>query len=280
MNERGVHKQRIRKAFDRAAERYDSAAAVQREACERLARFATVFTSKSPLSSGIVVDAGCGTGLGLPALAALCPDAYLLVIDLAAAMLEQARRAASALALSARLPAVCGDLEHLPFAGGSLTLLWSSLALQWCAPEASMREIARTLAPGGQAYIATLGPRTLHELQTAFAGIDQAEHRIAFHDVGTWAAHARGAGLDVAGFESLDIHALAPDLRKLLRDIKTIGASTVTGARRRAPLGRAAWQSLEDRYEIHRRADGLLPATYDLILLALHKPKSVSGHQA
>ena len=280
MTEHGTHKQRIRKAFNRAAERYDSAAAVQREACERLARFATAFASKSPPSGGIVVDAGCGTGLGLPALAALCPDAYVLVIDLAAAMLDQARRAASALVPASRLSAVCGDLEHLPFAGDSLALLWSSLALQWCAPQASMREIARTLAPGGQAFIATLGPRTLHELQTAFAGIDQAEHRMAFHDVGTWAAHARGAGLDVAGFESLDIHALAPDLRKLLRDIKTIGASTVTGARRRVPLGRAAWQSLEHRYEIHRRADGLLPATYDLILLALHKPRRASAHQA
>lgn len=280
MTERRSQKHLVRKAFDRAAERYDSAAAVQREACERLASFATRFVAESPGTGGIVVDAGCGTGLGLPALAALRPGARVLAIDLAPAMLAQARRAAIALAPSAQLPAVCGDLEHLPLAGDSLALLWSSLALQWCAPQAAMREIARTLEPGGQAFIATLGPRTLHELEAAFAGIDQAEHRIAFHDAKTWAAHARSAGLDVAGLENFDIHALAPDLRKLLRDIKTIGASTVTGARRRTPLGRTAWQGLESRYEIHRRADGLLPATYELILLALRKPETANGPQA
>ncbi len=268
MTERRSQKHLVRKAFDRAAERYDSAAAVQREACERLAGFAARFIAESPGSGGIVVDAGCGTGLGLPALTALRPGAHVLAIDLAPAMLAQARRAAHVLAPTA------------PLAGGSLALLWSSLALQWCAPQAAMREIARTLAPGGQAFVATLGPRTLHELEAAFAGIDQAEHRIAFHDAGTWAAHARGAGLDVAGLENFDIHALAPDLRKLLKDIKTIGASTVTGARRRTPLGRTAWQGLESRYETHRRADGLLPATYDLILLALRKPETANGVQA
>lgn len=280
MTERRSQKHLVRKAFDRAAERYDSAAAVQREACERLAGFAARFIAESPGSGGIVVDAGCGTGLGLPALTALRPGAHVLAIDLAPAMLAQARRAAAALAPTAPLAAVCGDLEHLPLAGDSLALLWSSLALQWCAPQAAMREVARTLAPGGQAFVATLGPRTLHELEAAFAGIDQAEHRIAFHDAGTWAAHARGAGLDVAGLENFDIHALAPDLRKLLKDIKTIGASTVTGARRRTPLGRTAWQGLESRYETHRRADGLLPATYDLILLALRKPETANGVQA
>ncbi len=280
MTERRAQKHLVRKAFDRAAERYDSAASVQREACERLAGFAARFLANPPQAGGAVLDAGCGTGLGLPALAALWPGAYVLAIDLAPAMLAPARRAASAGAPSTPLAAVCGDLEHLPLAGGSLALLWSSLALQWCAPEAAMREIARTLAPGGQAFVATLGPRTLHELEAAFAAIDEAEHRIAFHDAGTWAAHARRAGLEVAGLENLDIHALAPDLRKLLRDIKTIGASTVTGARRRTPLGRTAWQGLERRYEIHRRADGSLPATYDLILLALHKPANANGPQA
>jgi malonyl-CoA O-methyltransferase len=47
----------------------------------------------------------------------------------------------------------------------------------------------------------------------------------------------------------------------------------VGSARRRAPLGRAAWRRLEAHYERHRRADGVLPASYEVILLALDKPE-------
>ncbi|HAG76702.1 MAG TPA: malonyl-[acyl-carrier protein] O-methyltransferase BioC, partial [Thauera sp.] len=42
--------------------------------------------------------------------------------------------------------------------------------------------------------------------------------------------------------------------------------------RRRTPLGRQAWLAVSARYERHRLADGLLPATYDTILLAVRKP--------
>ena len=52
-----------------------------------------------------------------------------------------------------------------------------------------------------------------------------------------------------------------------------IGAHAVGSGRRHAPLGKAAWRSLEARYEAHRRPDGLLPATYDLVLLHLEKPR-------
>ena len=46
---------------------------------------------------------------------------------------------------------------------------------------------------------------------------------------------------------------------------------TVGDGRRTRPLGRKAFETLAARYEARRRADGLLPATYDLILLILRK---------
>lgn len=280
MSERRAHKRAVRQAFDRAAGRYDSAAAVQREACARLAAFAAPFVAEGLPPGGLAVDAGCGTGYGLAAVATLCAGAHRIALDLAPAMLAQARRGmardSAAGAPTSVAPddvsVVCGDLEHLPLASGSVAFLWSSLALQWCSPALALGEIGRVLRPGGLAVVATLGPATLHELEAAFAAIDEAAHRIAFHPAETWAARGRAAGLVPQGVAQAVLHARAPDLRRLLRDIKTIGASTVSDGRRRAPLGREAWRRLEQRYESHRGADGLLHATYDLILLALRKP--------
>ncbi|KON80318.2 methyltransferase domain-containing protein [Azoarcus sp. PA01] len=267
VSSRTVPKHVVRRAFDRAAVTYDSAAAVQREICNRLAEFvARRLASVPPLQR--VVDAGCGTGYGLDLLARLCPQATLIALDFAPAML--ARLAAG----SGHVQPVplCADLEALPLADGSIDAVWSSLALQWCEPSLALGEFARVLRPGGEAWIATLGPRTLWELRDAFTAVDDAEHAIRFHSRERWLAEAVAAGFEPLAADNFPVFAVAPDLRQLLRDIKSIGAHSVGAQRRREPLGRAAWKMLETRYETHRRDDGLLPATYDLILLALRKP--------
>lgn len=272
----------IRGAFERAAVSYDEAAEVQREICARLAVFgrpfaAAVLPTLSPGQPVRALDAGCGTGFGLAALDALCPDAQRLVLDLAPAMLARtrARGAAGEPGRAQPLP-VCADLESLPLRSASLALYWSSLAVQWCAPARVLGEAARVLAPGGLALVATLGPRTLWELRAAFTAIDEARHTIDFHPVEHWTAAAQAGGFVALGSECVELAACAPDLRGLLRDIKAIGAATVDGGRRRGALGRQAWENLQARYEAHRRGDGRLPATYDVILLALRKPLSGS----
>lgn len=287
----------IRNAFDRAAAHYDEAAHIQREICARLSAFATGLDLQPPLRTDApVLDAGCGTGFGFAELDRLCPGAARIALDLAPSMLAQARgrhemprttthrgEAAAAAACAETAPpqdagnesellAVCGDLEHLPLARDSLALIWSSLAIQWCDPGRALAECARVLAPGGVAVLATLGPRTLWELREAFALIDGARHTIDFHPAPDWMRAAQAAALTPLAHDTVELHACAPDLRGLLQDIKRIGAATVDGGRRRQPLGRAAWARLQASYERHRRADGHLPATYDVILLALRKP--------
>jgi malonyl-CoA O-methyltransferase len=297
-----ARRQDIRSAFDRAAAHYDEAALIQREICCRLSAFAAGLDLQPPVGTdAAVLDAGCGTGFGFAELDHLCLDATRIALDLAPSMLAQARRRherahagtnraqsakAAACADLARAPdagissgllAVCGDLEHLPLASGRIALIWSSLAIQWCEPGQALAECARVLAPGGVALVATLGPRTLWELREAFALIDDARHTIDFHAATVWLRAAHAAALTPIAHETLEVHASAPDLRGLLQDIKRIGAATVDGGRRRQPLGRAAWTRLQDGYERHRRRDGRLPATYDLILLALRKP-ALSAH--
>ncbi|MDO9596686.1 MAG: methyltransferase domain-containing protein [Azoarcus sp.] len=267
MSERIAHKRAIRQAFDRAAPGYDRAAIVQRECCARL--FALDAANPDPGSGPVqrLVDAGCGTGHALDTLRELFPDALPIALDFSPAMLRHACASSS----SAALP-LCADLEHLPLQTDSIDLLWSSLAMQWCDPQIVLQETARVLAPGGRALIATLGPRTLHELRSAFAAVDDATHVIEFSTLSQWTRSASVAGLDLLAGECAELAALAPDLRTLLADIKAIGAHTVGEGRRRKALGRQAWNLLQQAYEQNRRTDGLLPATYDLVLLSLRKP--------
>lgn len=259
-----LHRRAIRAAFDQAANTYDGAAQVQREACLRLHHLAMESPCQLPEGAWLL-DAGCGTGFGLPHLAARFPTAQVVALDFAPAMLRR-------LTGPVGLP-VEGDIEHLPLAEGSLQGAWSSLALQWCHPQRALAEFQRVLVPGGQAWIATLGPGTLQELRAAFAAIDGAEHVIPFHNLTDWAEAALQVGFTLRASQQMETWATAPTLRDLLRDIKAIGAHSVGAGRRRTPLGKAAWRTLETRYEVHRRADGLLPATYDLILLHLEKPR-------
>lgn len=265
MTRASAHKRAVRQAFDRAAASYDRAARVQREACARLFGLARAWPPAAPVLR--LVDAGCGTGHALAGLGELCPDALQLALDFSPAMLARARASADA-----TIQPLCADLEHLPLHDASIDLLWSSLAMQWCTPQTTLKEVARVLVPGGTAWIATLGPRTLHELRTAFASVDDDEHVIDFAEPGHWVACAQAAGLESVACERSEIAAVAPDLRTLLADIKAIGAQTVGAGRRRRPLGKRAWAALQLAYDAHRRADGQLPATYDLILLALRKP--------
>ncbi|MCL1860375.1 MAG: malonyl-ACP O-methyltransferase BioC [Proteobacteria bacterium] len=257
------YKSQVRRAFDRAAPTYGSAAHVQDAAAQRLLAFARA----QPLPSRIrrVLDAGCGTGQSLPALSAFFPQAQCVALDFSTAMLKHAACAASA------AHPVCADIENLPLADSSIDFYWSNLAFQWCSPETALEEAFRVLSPGGVARIATLGPRTLHELRTAFSAVDDGVHVIDFTATEHWLEASKAAGLTVQSHLRKTLLDVAADLHALLGNIKAIGARAIRD-RRRSSLGRKGWQTLQSAYEAFRHPDGALPATYDLILLALRKP--------
>lgn len=251
----------VRRAFDRAASSYDGAAGVQREICARLSN---VVRENPPLETPeLVADAGCGTGYGLEVLARHFPASARLAIDFAPAMLTLARSHSAAQPL-------CADLQALPLASRSVDALWSSLALQWCEPQTALDEFARILRPQGTAWIATLGPTTLCELREAFTEVDEHEHVLHFRPSDAWADMARNAGFEVLQQCREETRVLAPELRGVIAHLKGIGAHRISAAPRRA-LRRSEWRTLEQAYERHRTHDGLLPATYDVILLALRR---------
>ncbi|MCB1911543.1 MAG: methyltransferase domain-containing protein [Zoogloeaceae bacterium] len=263
MAERSEAKRAIRAAFEGAAPSYDEAASVQREICRHLSLMAH---SHGLIDQrGLLLDVGCGTGFGLECLAALAPGAERIALDFAHAMLRR-------LAVAPDTYPLCADLEAIPLSDGCVDGVWSSLALQWSTPDRAFPELVRVLKPGGRAWLASLGPQTFHELRSAFEAVDQARHVIDFHAPESWAQCAISAGFEIRALERRECFAWSATLRGLLRDIRAIGAHSL-GDGPRKPLNRQQWRQLEAAYEACRRGNGLLPATYDVILAVLERPK-------
>jgi malonyl-CoA O-methyltransferase len=264
-----LDKRSLRDSFARAAAGYDAAAVLQREIADRLLEHLDVVRH----SPGVIADCGCGTGYGTRALARRYPPAHLLALDLAWPMARRARRRASgfARALARRMTGrpvpgfVCGDIEHLPLATGSVDLVLSNLALQWCDPQLAFREFRRVLAPDGLLVFSTFGPDTLKELRAAWRAVDAEAHVHEFPDM-----HDLGDLLVHAGFSDpvLDVDRLTltyAEVVDVLRDLKALGAHNAAQTRTRGLTGKRRFARFRSAYEQFRRSDGRVPATYEVV---------------
>ena len=274
-----LDKKAIRTAFTRAATHYDAAAVLQREIADRLlARL-----DYMRIAPQRVLDLGCGTGYATGLLARRYPRARVAAVDVAPAMAGVAQAHAFA-----RLPFglgrvlrrsrfVTGDAEALPFADASFDLIFSSLTLQWCDPDAVFRECRRVLKPGGLLLFTTFGPDTLKELRAAWRAVDSDPHVHAFIDM-----HDLGDALVRAHFADpvMDVEPLTltyPDVPGVLRDLKSIGAHNAAAARRATLTGKAHFARFVQAYEVFRRADGRLPASYETVYGHAFAPTRASG---
>jgi malonyl-CoA O-methyltransferase len=253
-----IDKEQARRAFERAATRYDEVAVLQREIGRRMLERLDYVR----LAPGTVLDAGCGTAVATAELAQRYPDADVVALDFAHGMLRHARGRGG----FARAPHwVCGDIEALPLAGGSVDLVYSNAALQWSTDlAATFADLARVLRPGGLLMFSTFGPDTLAELRAAWAQVDGDSHVSGFpdmHDVGDLLVRARFAD-PVMDCERLTVTYATVD--DLMRDLKLLGAHNVTARRARGLTGRGRLAAMRAAYERFRR-DGRLPATYEVV---------------
>lgn len=214
-----------------------------------------------------VLDLGCGTGEALPMLGERFGGAECLGIDLARSMLAKAaeRQPRWRRWLGARAPAlVCADAEALPLATGSVDLVFSNLALQWCEAPKVFAEAARVLRTDGLILFSTFGPDTLNELRTAFRAADGGEHVSPFvdmHDLGDALVHA-GFADPVMEMERLTLEYAS--VRALVEDLRRIGAVNALPSRARGLMSPRRWQTMEAAYETQRR-DGHLPSTWEVV---------------
>ena len=248
----------VRRAFDRASGTYDASAVLQEEVRSRLLERLNLVT----LDPGLILDAGCGTGLALRQLLARYRGSSLIALDLSEGMLDHARRRKRWL----RSPVpVCADAAALPLRGGTVDLIFCNLMLQWCNDlDAVLIEFRRVLRPGGLLGFATFGPDTLRELRDAWGEADGFIHVSRFldmHDVGDALVRA---GL-VEPVLDVDYFRLTYErMTDLMRDLRAIGATNAASGRNPALTGPGRLRAATAAYEKHRTG-GLLPATWEVV---------------
>ena len=243
----------VRRSFERAADTYEAAAALQREVEQRLLERLDLMS----LVPDRVLDLGCGLGRSTQALAGRYPAAEVIAVDLSLPMLR---------AGCAR-PAVCGDARRLPLPDACCDLVYSNLMLQWCDdPLVAFDELRRVLRPRGLLLFTTFGPGTLAELRHAWQQVDQATHVNEFLDM-----HHLGDVMIEAGFDDavVDVERMTVRHRSvlgLMRDLKAIGAHNVTQGRPRALTGKQRLRQMMAAYEqAFADGDGNVPASYEVV---------------
>jgi malonyl-CoA O-methyltransferase len=259
MTDRGNDKHWVRTSFDRAAKHYESSAALQKEVGLRMLERLDYML----LQPEVILDIGCGTGLGLQALMKRYRKARVIGMDFAMSMLEQSRRKGS---LLRRPMLACADFETLPVRPDSIDLLFSNLTLQWCGqlPEV-FKGAHQVLRPDGLFLFTSLGPDTLLELRQSWAQVDNLPHVNEFLDM-----HEVGDYLVSAGFSEIvmDVERIVLSYetpRDVVTELRAIGAVNRDSGRLRGLMGRGQWQAMLKAYEQFRLPDGRYPATYEVI---------------
>ncbi|WP_456268553.1 methyltransferase domain-containing protein [Kushneria sp. AK178] len=255
-------KQRIAMSFSNAAPFYDAHAGLQRDVADALLR-----ALPPEASPGQLADVGCGTGQVTRGLRERYPGATITGIDPAPGMLAEAERRHG----RDRLYWQPGDAEQLPFESGTLDMVTSSLAIQWCTtPGGFLEEADRVLRPGGWLAFTTLLDGSLIELKRAFAALDNRPRVNTFLTPAALVEHLHHSRLTphthyCAAFQIFHDSAAAS-----LRALKAVGAATLDRPARSGLMSRRHWARVTQSLERGRTPEGL-PTTYQVALVVMQK---------
>ncbi len=241
------------RTFDALADDYEAAAALDREVGERLLERLALMR----LDPRLVVDVGAGTGVSSAALRTYYRKSRVVAVDIAARMLQHARRRGS---WRRPLPVVCADAAHLPLADDSVDLLFSHAMLHWCHDmHRALEEFHRVLRPGGLLLFSTLGPDTLSELRQCGAPEQPAlRDFVDMHDIGDMMV---GAGFADPVMDMEYFTLTYGRFADLLADLRAT-SGVLLFEPGKEPDDAAA---MAERYQAYRQADGRLPATWEVL---------------
>jgi malonyl-CoA O-methyltransferase len=244
-----------RRAFDRAAASFDSASFVHDETRGRLLERLELIR----LEPRVAVDLGCATGQSAAALAARFPRAHVLALDSSRRMLS-----AAGMRCAGACTGIAADAMRLPLRDGAVDLLFANLVLPWTRPDVALGEAARVLTAGGVFMFATLGPDTLGEVRRAFAAVDTKLHVHAAFDLHDLGDLCMAAGLAEPVLDVDRLRVTYGSVTNLLRDLRSVGAVSLAGGRRRTFTGARRWRAFEAA--LARDVDGRFEVTVELIL--------------
>jgi len=257
-----VNKSLSRRSFEQAAKAYDEAAVLQREVATRLVERLDYML----IEPTVILDVGVGTGYCSLDLVKRYPDAQLIALDIAQAMLEQTKtKMISANTTKKNIHYLASDVEKIALADNNVDLVVSSLTLQWCNDFAkAFSELKRVVKPGGCILFTSFGPDALKELRHCWYKVDNDSYVNSFIDM-----HHIGDALLKAGFEDpvMDNETITVtynDVYQIMRDLKTIGAHNVLNGRRHSLTGKNRLQAMIAEYETFR-SEGVLPMSYEIV---------------
>jgi malonyl-CoA O-methyltransferase len=246
----------VRAVFDRVAVRYDRHAALEKEVGSRLLE-RLEFQRLVPQR---IIDLGSGTGYSASALKRQYRKAEVIGLDASLDMSRQLRRESG---FFRPLQPVCADLAQLPFAERCADLLFSNLALQWCADfHALTAGFRRVLRTGGLLLFSTLGPGSLQEFRSIRPLV---RPFVDLHDIGD---ALLAAGFAEPVMDSEIITTQYQDFEHLLADLEWTGAGTHIA---NWPEWTAPASPLADAYEAYRQ-QGRLPVTWEIVYGAAFGP--------
>lgn len=265
MSQGFVDRRQVARRFSRVAPSYVEADFFAREVDRRMQERLDYIN----LAPQRILDLGCSRGGSFPGLMARYPQAQLLGLDLAAAMLQTAQSTRPAwqrwlgLGQSGGAGRVAADAARLPLKSRSAALVWSNLLLHWLDdPLPALAEAHRVLEVGGLLMFSTLGPDSLKELRGAFAdGYAHTQRFIDMHDLGDMLV-ACGFADPVMDMEVITL--TYDDLDAMFAELRAAGSSCAMKARRRGLTGAASLKLARENYEKLRR-DGKLPATFEVV---------------
>lgn len=227
----GIDRDFARRRFERAARTYGKAARLEGEVAARmLERLDYV-----KIAPRRILDAASGPPRR--ELGQRYPGAEVIALDFSAGMLRVGKRG-----WFGKNPLrVCGDLERLPLADGSIDFVWCNMALHWL-PDAqrALAQFGRVLAPEGLLMFSTLGPDTLKELRAA-AGAARVHAFVDMHDLGDMLV-ASGFAAPVMDMEMIEI--AYGDGAGLLADLRASGQTSALADRPRGLAGKGFGERL------------------------------------
>ena len=258
-------RQQVGRRFSRVAESYEQADFFAREVDRRMQERLD-YVKVAPKR---ILDLGCSRGGSFAGLAARYPNAQLLGLDMAPAMLHVDRTVRPGwqrwLGLGRYNEALrlAGDAANLPLISGSTAIVWSNLLLHWLDdPLPALAEAHRVLEVGGLLMFSTLGPDSLKELRAAFSdGYAHTQRFIDMHDLGDMLVGC-GFADPVMDMEVLTLTYDGFD--EMLSELRAAGSGCAMRARRHGLTGRQTWNRARAAYE-SLRTNGKLPATFEIV---------------
>lgn len=262
MRYNALDRNRLRRAFDRAAPKFDSVAALHREIADRMIERLSIIR----LNARVILDAGSATGYATKLLRKRFAHSFVIELDHSEVMLRQrANRRRTYVPWSGlQRSSVCADFQRMPLAPSSVDLVWSNLALHWADEiSAVFAEAHRVLRPGGLLMFSMFGPDTLKELKSTFRdGGFRVNRFVDMHDVGDVLVKS-GYADPVMDMENLTL--TYTNVAALLHDLKAQGSSSTQELAHKGLVARNIYAKVVARYEAFRGGGGRVPATFEIV---------------